>query len=259
MAGPTGGYAPETFRHIALGDVESTNTLCLEHARAGDPGRLWITARRQLGGRGRRGRVWVSEAGNLYASLLLVDPAPQAELASLPLVVALALHHAIVSEMPYGGDRVTIKWPNDILVDGSKVSGILIEAESLADGRNAVVIGCGVNVAHKPDKPLYPATSLSEAGASTSPDILFSRLMIELASALELWDRGRGLAEIVSRWKALVHGLGQPITVNLPDRSISGIFSGIEKDGLLALRLDSGDTLRIASGDVFFPRNDGSH
>lgn len=247
-------YRLETFRHTALDDVDSTNTACFDAARSGDPGRLWITARRQLGGRGRRGRTWVSEPGNLYASLLLVDPGPRGALASLPLVVALALHRAISDEMPFAGDRIRIKWPNDILVDGGKVSGILIEAETLADGRNAVVIGCGVNIAHKPGNPLYPAVSLSEAGASTSPDALFARLMVELAHALDVWQAGEGVDDIVSAWKQLVHGIGLPITVNLPDRSLSGIFAGIENDGLLALRLDSGETLRIASGDVFFPR-----
>jgi BirA family biotin operon repressor/biotin-[acetyl-CoA-carboxylase] ligase len=246
-------YRLDTFRHIALDAVDSTNTACFENARSGDPGRLWITARRQLGGRGRRGRTWVSEAGNLYASLLLIDPAPRTALASLPLVVALALHRAISSEMPFADERIRIKWPNDILVDRCKVSGILIEAETLADGRNAVVIGCGVNIAHKPDNPFYPSISLSEAGASTSPDALFARLMIELAHALDVWQAGERTDDIVSAWKLLVHGVGLPITVNLPDRSLSGIFAGIEKDGLLALRLDSGETLRIASGDVFFP------
>jgi BirA family biotin operon repressor/biotin-[acetyl-CoA-carboxylase] ligase len=254
MTEVTGAYRLDTFRHVALDDVGSTNTECFERARSGDPGRLWITARRQLGGRGRRGRTWVSEAGNLYSSLLLIDPAPQAALASLPLVVALALHRAVSAEMPFAGDRIRIKWPNDILVDARKVSGILIEAEGLADGRNAVVIGCGVNIAHKPDNPLYPAISLSEAGASTSPEALFARLMVELAHALDVWQAGEGVDRIVEGWKALVHGVGGPITVNLPDRSLSGIFAGIEKDGLLALRLDSGETLRIASGDVFFPR-----
>jgi BirA family biotin operon repressor/biotin-[acetyl-CoA-carboxylase] ligase len=254
MGDSQSAYRLDTFRHIALDDVGSTNTECLERARAGDPGRLWITARRQLGGRGRRGRTWISEPGNLYSSLLLVDPAPQAALAELPLVVALALHRAISAEMPFADDRIRIKWPNDILVDGRKVSGILIEAEGLPDGRGAVVIGCGVNIAHKPENPLYPATSLSEAGASTSPEALFARLMVELAHALDVWQAGAGIDEIVASWKALVHGIGGPITVNLPDRSLSGIFAGIEKDGLLALRLDSGETLRIASGDVFFPR-----
>lgn len=256
MAAGERAYRPDTFRHIALDDVGSTNTECFERARAGDPGRLWITARRQLGGRGRRGRAWVSEAGNLYASLLLVDAAPQAALASLPLVVALALHRAVSAEMPYAGDRIRIKWPNDILIDGAKVSGILIEAETLADGRGAVVIGCGVNIAHKPDNPLYPATSLNEVGASTSPDALFARLLVELALALDVWQAGAGTDAIVSAWQALVHGIGGRITVNLPDRSLSGIFAGIEPDGFLALRLDGGETLRIASGDVFFPRTE---
>ena len=254
MTAQSGAYRLDTFRHIALDDVGSTNTECFERARSGDPGRLWITAKRQLGGRGRRGRAWVSEPGNLYSSLLLVDPAPPMALASLPLVVALALFRAISAEMPFAGDRIRIKWPNDILVDDAKVSGILIEAEGLPDGRNAVVIGCGVNVAHKPENPLYPATALNEAGASTSVDALFARFMVEMAYALDTWAAGEGVDEIVSSWKAHVHGIGGPITVNLPDRSLSGIFAGIEKDGLLALRLDSGETLRIASGDVFFPR-----
>lgn len=255
MSIDVGAYRLDSFRHVALDDIGSTNSECLERARAGDPGRLWVTARRQLGGRGRRGRAWISEPGNLYASLLLIDAAPQAALASLPLVVALALHRAITAEMPFAGERIRIKWPNDILVDGRKVSGILIEAEGLADGRNAIVIGCGVNIAHKPENPLYPATSLAEAGASTSPEALFARLMVKLAHALDVWQRGEGVDAIVADWKAQVHGIGQPITVNLPDRSLSGIFAGIERDGLLALRVDSGETLRIASGDVFFSPN----
>jgi BirA family biotin operon repressor/biotin-[acetyl-CoA-carboxylase] ligase len=124
----------------------------------------------------------------------------------------------------------------------------------MADGRSAVVIGCGVNIAHKPDNPLYPAISLSEAGAASSPESLFARLMVEMAHVLEVWNGGLGIEDVVSAWKARVYGIGQPITVNLPDRSISGIFAGIEDDGLLSLRLDSGDILRIASGDVFFSR-----
>jgi BirA family biotin operon repressor/biotin-[acetyl-CoA-carboxylase] ligase len=224
----------------------------MERARAGDPGYLWITARRQLGGRGRRGRAWVSEAGNLYASLLLIDPAPASALGSLPIAVALALYRAVSAEMPFAGDRIAIKWPNDILVDGKKVSGILVEAENLPDGRNAVVIGCGVNIAHRPDDPLYPSITLHEAGATTSPESLFAHLMQELAGVLSLWDRGQGIRSVVAEWKQHVKGIGAPITVNLPDRSISGIFSSIDDDGLLQLQLPAGEVMRIASGDVFF-------
>lgn len=252
MAGDRSRNAIERFRHEALGDVGSTNTVCMERARGGDPGHLWITARRQLGGRGRRGRAWVSEPGNLYASLLLIDPAPAAALGSLPIAVALALYRAISAEMPFAGNRIAIKWPNDILVDGGKVSGILVEAENLPDGRQAVVIGCGVNIAHRPDNPLYPSITLAEAGAVTSPEGLFARLLQELAEILSLWDQGRGVAAVVAEWKRHVKGLGAPITVNLPDRSISGVFSAIEDDGLLELRLPTGEVMRIASGDVFF-------
>lgn len=253
MTAPNRGRnAVGRFRHEALDDVGSTNTVCMERARAGDPGDLWITARRQLGGRGRRGRAWVSETGNLYASLLLVDPAPVSALGSLPIAVALALYRAISAEMPFAGDRIAIKWPNDILVDGKKVSGILVEAENLPDGRHAVVIGCGVNVAHRPDNPLYPSITLTEAGATASPESLFAHLMLELADVLSLWDAGRGVAAVVAEWKRHVKGIGEAITVNLPDRSISGIFSAIEDDGLLQLRLPTGELMRIASGDVFF-------
>jgi BirA family biotin operon repressor/biotin-[acetyl-CoA-carboxylase] ligase len=245
-------FAIAQFRHEALGDVGSTNTLCLERARAGDPGPLWLTARRQLSGRGRRGRTWISEPGNLYASLLLTDPAPAEMLGSLPIAVALALHRAVASVGPWLGDRLRIKWPNDLLVDGAKISGILIEAEQLADGRRAVVIGCGVNVTHKPDHPLYPAMTLAEAGVSTSADDLFAHLFQEMAVVLAQWDSGRGVAGVVDAWKERLAGLGAPITVNLPDRSISGVFSAIDLDGYLHLKTADGAVLRIASGDVFF-------
>ena len=244
--------AIERFRHEALDDVGSTNTACIERARAGDTGHLWITARRQLGGRGRRGRIWVSEAGNLYASLLLIDPAPAAALGSLPIAVALALYRAISAEMSWSGERIAIKWPNDILVDGKKVSGILIEAENMLDGRQAVVIGCGVNIAHRPDNPLYPSITLNEAGATTSPESLFAHLLQELADTLSVWDEGRGVAAVVQDWKRHVKGIGSEITVNLPDRSISGLFSDIDDSGLLQLKLPNGELMRIASGDVFF-------
>ncbi|MBL0372840.1 biotin--[acetyl-CoA-carboxylase] ligase [Rhizobium sp. KVB221] len=252
MAMGRGRYGVDNFRHQALGDVSSTNTVCMELARAGDPGNVWVTARRQLGGRGRRGRAWISEAGNLYASLLLIDPAPLSAIGSLPIAVALALYRAIADEMPWAGERIRIKWPNDVLIDAAKVSGILIEAENLPDGRYAVVIGCGVNIAHKPENPLYPAATLNSEGASSSADSLFAHLLQEMAIVLEEWDEGRGVSRVVDDWKHHVKGIGSQITVNFSDRSLSGIFSAIEDDGRLVLTLPSGEVMHIASGDVFF-------
>jgi BirA family biotin operon repressor/biotin-[acetyl-CoA-carboxylase] ligase len=109
------------FRHIELGDVASTNLECMERARSGDEGRLWITAVRQTGGRARRGRSWVSEPGNLYSSLLLIDPAPWAALASLPLAVTVAVEDAVSSALPAeAAQTLRIKWPNDLLIGGER-------------------------------------------------------------------------------------------------------------------------------------------
>lgn len=241
----------DDFRHVPLDEVSSTNTEALARARAGDSGFLWITAERQTGGRGRRGREWVSERGNLYSSLLLVDFAPTEELGSLPLAVALAVHQTIVSAMPLDGATVDIKWPNDVLIDRRKTSGILLEAERLSDGRMALVIGIGINILARPDLAQYPVTSLADQGVSISPDELFARLFVNMADMLSIWDQGRGIGEIVRRWRGVACGIGEKITVNLPDRSISGIFSGIDDKGLLLLDSAAG-TLSIAAGDVFF-------
>ena len=239
------------FRHIELDETQSTNLECLERARNGDPGNLWITARRQTGGRARRGRSWVSERGNLYASLLLIDPAPLERLASLPLAVSLAVYDAVRRELPQDVD-VRIKWPNDVLVEGCKTSGILLEGELLKGGHHALVIGCGINIAHKPAEALYPVTSLAERGATCSPEILFARLYESMDRLLKIWNRGEGTSVLVEQWKQVAVGIGAPVTVNLPDRSLQGVFSGIDAQGMLLLDLPDGSRQAIAAGDVFF-------
>ncbi|MFK0272266.1 biotin--[acetyl-CoA-carboxylase] ligase [Ensifer sp. NPDC090286] len=253
MAFESGGrISLDDFRHVALDAVGSTNSECLARARQGDPGNLWVTAIRQTGGRGRRGRAWFSEPGNLYASLLLIEPAPVEQLHSLPLAVAVAVHRAIRQVMPPGSAPVEIKWPNDILIDGKKTCGILLEGESLPDGRRALVIGCGINIAVQPDEGLYPVTSLANEGASVSPDELFARLFLTMAETLQVWDRGVGIAATIEQWRAAARGIGETITVNLPDRSLSGRFAGIDEAGRLVLDTGNGMTQAIAAGDVFF-------
>lgn len=239
------------FRHIELNDTVSTNIECLERARAGDAGNLWITARRQTGGRARRGRSWVSEPGNLYASLLLIDPAPVEKLSSLPLAVSLAVYDAVKFVLP-DDVEVKIKWPNDVLIGGRKTSGILLEGEVLRDGRYALVIGCGINIAHKPEEALYPVISLGEAGALVSPDILFAHLYQSMERMLVKWNKGQGTAAIVADWREVAAGIGTQITINLPDRSLQGLFAGIDDYGMLQLDLGGGKIQSIAAGDVFF-------
>lgn len=240
------------FRHEALDDVGSTNEECLSRARAGEAGGLWITARSQSGGRARRGRNWVSEPGNLYASLLLSNPAAMSDIGSLPLAVAVALHSAVRRVLPPQAASLEVKWPNDLLVGRKKVSGILIEGEFLSDGRHVVVIGIGVNVRFKPDNPLYPVTCLADEGATVFPEELFAHLFETMADVLQIWDRGQGAAAVTALWRDIACGVGEAITVNLSDCSLKGRFEGIDDQGLLRLELEDGTRRTISAGDVFF-------
>ncbi|WP_027486189.1 biotin--[acetyl-CoA-carboxylase] ligase [Allorhizobium undicola] len=244
--------ALDAFRHDALDTVDSTNVVALQRGRAGDPGNLWITARQQTGGKGRRGRPWVSEPGNLYASLLLIDPAPMERISSLPLAVALAVHRAVRCVLPVSAPPVEVKWPNDVLIGRAKTCGILLEAEVMPSGRHALVIGVGINIAHKPEQASYATTSLADHGATASPEDVFAHLFAAMADTLLLWNRGEGVGEITQRWRELACGIGEKIIVNLPDRSITGTFSGIDEHGMLLLDRGSQGIAPIAAGDVFF-------
>src|SRR3954467_5637060 len=143
-------------RTIAYETLGSTNAEALARARAGERGPLWITAAAQSAGRGRRGNVWVSTPGNLFATLLLIPPSEPAVASQLSFVAALALHDAVAECAPQIGPLLKVKWPNDLLLGGAKLAGILIEAES--DPAYAVAIGIGVNCAAHPADTPYPAT-----------------------------------------------------------------------------------------------------
>src|SRR3954466_4517617 len=166
-------------RLVALDLLPSTNTQALTLAREGERGPLWITAERQSAGRGRRGRTWISEKGNLFASLLLTDPAPAEHWPELSFVAALAVHDAIAELSPTIKPQLAIKWPNDLLLGGKKLAGLLIEGEGHGEG-SAVAVGIGVNcVSHPPDTD-FPATDLAAAGADITPATLFRALSAKM-------------------------------------------------------------------------------
>jgi len=238
-------------RLVTLDSVGSTNAEAFERARAGDHGPLWIVARRQTAGRGRRGRRWISEAGNLYASLLLVDPAPSPRAAELSLVAALGVHDALVDRAPVLGPRLKLKWPNDIVCDGAKLAGILVEGEGTAGAPLTVAIGIGVNCAHHPADTSYPATDLAQAGAPVAPDELAQSLMAAMAARLAEWDRGAGFAATRAAWLARAVGLGESARVRLPEREIEGIVETLDEAGRLVVRLAGGRRERIAAGEMF--------
>ncbi|WP_246739514.1 biotin--[acetyl-CoA-carboxylase] ligase [Martelella sp. HB161492] len=239
------------MRHEALDEVDSTNSEAMRRAKAGDPGGLWITAARQTGGRGRRGRRWVSERGNLYASLLLINPARSEDIASLPLAVALAVRQAVAAAAPGISRPVEIKWPNDVLIARNKIAGILLEAEQLPDGRNAIVIGIGVNVGFAPEVSAYPTARLRDYAPGADPEMLFAHLFAAMDVELTVWNGGKGIRETVESWRRHACGIGEPITVNLLHDRVSGRFAGIDDSGMLMLETQEG--MRVfAAGDVFF-------
>ena len=237
--------------------LASTNDAALDRARGGDPGDLWIVADRQTSGRGRRGRVWVSEAGNLYASALLIDPCEPPRLAELPFVTVVAVRRAIGAAVARGDERVRIKWPNDVLVDGAKVSGILLESTRLPDGRTAVAVGIGINCRSAPVATETPATSLLACGSGIFPERLFDDLRRAFAAALGIWERGLGFGEIRADWLAHAGGIGAPIRVRLVAGEETGVFEAIDPAGRLVLRTVDGERRTISAGDVFFPATAG--
>jgi BirA family transcriptional regulator, biotin operon repressor / biotin---[acetyl-CoA-carboxylase] ligase len=233
-------------RLIIHDTIGSTNAEALRLAHAGERGLLWVVAKRQTAGRGRRGRVWVSEPGNLYASLLLAGPSTPERFPELSFVAALALHDAITARIPGLSSRVVLKWPNDLLIDRNKFAGILIEGEGAT-----VVIGIGVNCVHHPAGTDYPATDLATAGVRTTPESLFTPLSAEMAARLVQWDCGAGFASIRADWLARATGLGKPIRVKAADAELEGQFEGIDETGRLLLRRAGGAVEALAAGDVF--------
>lgn len=219
-------------------ETGSTNDDLAGLARAGAPEGSWLRADRQSGGRGRQGRAWSSPAGNFYASTLVRlrpadPPAPTLALAS-----AVALHDAIARDLP----AARIKWPNDLLVEGAKLAGILLEREE-----DAVVIGFGVNLAHHPEGLDRPVTSLAAAaGGAPEPDAFLEMLADSFARWLQRW-RGEGLAPVRRQWLAAAHPLGTALST--PEGE--GLFDGLDQAGGLLLRLADGSRRTVNAGDVF--------
>ncbi len=231
-------------------EIGSTNAEALSRAASGAP-EQWIVADRQITGRGRRGRQWISEPGNLYSTLLLYDPAPPALSPQICFVAALAVHDAICDALPaLDPQYLRLKWPNDLLLVGKKLVGILVEGASTGT-RHAVVTGIGVNCMHHPVDTPYPVTDFAAEGFSLTPPLLLEKLAARMMDRLALWRGGRDFAAIRNAWLARAHDLGREIEVKLPERVLKGRFEEIDSDGALVLALPSGHREFIRAGDVF--------
>lgn len=250
MNGAAATPLPRFFRLVALDTVDSTNGVAHALAAEGAPEGTLVWARTQTAGRGRRGRGWHSPPGNLFLSALLRPDALPGEAAQLSFAAALAVHDAAAEILP-SGVRTDLKWPNDVLVEGRKVSGILLEtAETPGEARPALVVGIGVNVAASPPDAAYPATCLADHGATAD----LATVLAAVARGIERWYgrwRDGGFGPLRAAWLARARGVGDPITVRLPDASLDGIFVDLDPSG--ALILDAvGGRRTIGAGDVFF-------
>jgi len=231
-------HAIAPIRTIA--ETGSTNDDLAAFARAGAPEGSWLRADRQTGGKGRQGRAWVSPPGNLHASTLVRlrpgdPPAP-----SLALAAAVALHEAVGAFAPQA--PVRIKWPNDLVADGAKLAGILLEREG-----EAVIAGFGVNLAHHPEDTPRPATSVAGlTGTAPEPTAFLETLADAFTHWLAKW-RSDGVAPVRAAWLTAAHPVGSALSTSEGE----GLFEGLDETGALRLRLADGTVRVIHAGDVF--------
>lgn len=249
---------------LAFETVGSTNAEAMARGRTGEPGPLWVAAGHQSEGRGRRGRAWETPHGNLAASLLLTLDLPRPKAATLGFVAGVALNEAVGAVAPgiavrVGLDgldeprtRLALKWPNDVLADGAKLAGILLEVDELPSGKLAVVIGLGVNVAAAPAALPYPTTSLKQLGADISAKALFTALTEAWDRLYKVWDEARGLSRIRELWLDQAAGLGAPVAVRVGESILRGTFETLDEEGRLIVLTDTGIRQSVTAGEVHF-------
>ena len=265
----TFALAPEAmaagYGLAAYETIDSTSAEAGRRARAGERGPLWVVSRAQSAGTGRRGTRWETPAGNLAASLLLTTDLPPATIAQLGFVAGLALSRALsdvcgsaltllgaLDGARHGGDRFTLKWPNDVLAEGGKLAGILLGTEAVSDGRRAAVIGIGLNLAYAPEGLPYPASSLAGLGYDLSPEEVFCALSAAWATAFATWTKPDGFSEIRRLWLARAAGLGADVAVRTVQGVTRGVFETIDESGHLIVRVADGSTRAVSAGEVHF-------
>jgi BirA family biotin operon repressor/biotin-[acetyl-CoA-carboxylase] ligase len=231
--------------------LDSTNEEALRRlaARANMP--FWIVADEQTKGRGRSGRRWRSPTGNLYASLVIETGVSASVATQLSLVAGLAVHEAVAARLPADQrPRLRLKWPNDVMLGGAKLAGILLESIAPQKGKGlAVILGMGINVSHAPPETERAVASLG-LEASAVPQV-FASLAATLNEWLERWDEGRGFASIREVWLGRALSLNESISVNLNGSAIRGRFRGVDAAGALQLETKPGVVITVTAGDIY--------
>lgn len=241
---------PAGYGLVEFDEIDSTNEEAKRLAAKGERGPVWIVAGRQTAGRGRRGRKWESPVGNLAATLLLNPGKSASECAQLSFVAALAASETIASFTP--DVEIKVKWPNDVLANGRKISGILLESASQGADPQYLIIGIGMNLMSHPPDTEFPATSLTALGLAPP---LPRHALLELAGPFAKWYdvwRADGFSPIRDVWLSRAAGLGTRIRARLTNEETVGIFEGIDETGALILRETQDRVRTIAAGEVFF-------
>ncbi len=240
--------APRVLRFESL---DSTNEEALRQLEQGPETPLWIVADEQSHGRGRGGRRWHSPKGNLYASLILRLNVSASAATQLSFVAALAAYDAVASELPPGQlGGLRLKWPNDVMLSGAKIAGILIESLAEPKGSGlAAIIGIGINVSAAPPHTGRPVAALGSDPALCTA--VFDALAHAFETWLSRWNQGAGFATIREAWLARALALGEPISVNLNGSSIRGTFRGVDERGALQLETPAGVVITLNAGDIY--------
>lgn len=238
-----------SYHLLSFDEIDSTNEEAKRLAKGGGCHGAVIWAKKQTAGKGRLGRAWESKEGNLFVSVLLKPDKPLKELSQLSFVAAVAAIESIKPLLP-SGQRVQCKWPNDILLGGRKVGGILLESFQ-GEGGAWVTVGIGVNVEHFPPKTEFPATCLKDAGVElVSAKIVLSRLIHNFIVAYNQWD-AKGFAPMRTQWLHYAWGLGDRVCARWPDGECEGVAEGVNEDGSLIVVLADGKKQHIHAADIF--------
>lgn len=244
---------PDGYLLRHLEQVDSTNDEARRMAEQGVAAPHWIVADVQTAGRGRRGRAWASPSGNLMTTLYLPGAQLQpSEAGQLAFVAGLALE-STVRQFVGARAAVSLKWPNDVLIDGKKASGILLESNIRDTKLTWLAIGLGLNLASHPDDTPYPATDIAAITDKAPTNLQALEVLAAAFDTLYRQWRMGSFATILQAWRLVAHGLGGPMVARLESNEIEGIFLDIDDSGALLLKDGEGETHVIEAGDVFFP------
>jgi BirA family biotin operon repressor/biotin-[acetyl-CoA-carboxylase] ligase len=247
---------PSGYRLLRIETVDSTNAEARRRALAGEPGPLWIWSARQSQGRGRGGREWISQYGNLFASLLIRLNCPIQVAGQLALLAGIITYDTIAKLIAYEGrSELLLKWPNDVLLTDEKIAGMLLEnVGSSPDNRSVVVMGTGINLANHPDNLPQPAVSLAAYGMTVAPADALEALAASTNEWLTRWGEGSCFPTIRRAWLDRAGPMGRPLRVKIGGEETEGVYGGLDADGALRFLTPDGAEHRIFAGDVFFSR-----